>query len=240
MAAEAIEVAEAQAEDVALVENVAAEATAQKKASTTLSAADIVRLTDLALQSPCQVDAMKQWNEENTEKRVSAAVVSKYVNHKKDTGAYYVAEKRGPKALLTDDEMARLLSLTQRTRSLGWPITASRFASLARGITLKTRGTLSNVPGVAQFSDSWAKKHLRKEGFRVRAATTSRTVTARQVVEEGGRWFRELEELRGSDVRVIFNVAPPHPASASVPYRLPTVAPQADMAGPSGPATKIK
>ena len=201
-AAAASEAAQKEADNVALVEEVLE----KQSQRTTLSVADIVHLTDLAQQRECQVDAVKEWNEKNSEKKVSAALVSKYVKHKVDTGDYYVPRQRGPKPLLTDGEMEKVLNLTQRTRALGWPITAARFSALARGVTLKSRGSLSNVPGVEQFSASWAKTQMHKHGFRVRAATTSRTVTAKQVVEEGERWFQELEELRGVDPRLVFNV----------------------------------
>ncbi|KAJ9459234.1 hypothetical protein DIPPA_23637 [Diplonema papillatum] len=113
-----------------------------KTRSSALTAAEIKVVTDLAEPlGVVQADIVRSWNAEHPDKTVSEAVVSKYVKYKREHNDYFVAGKRGPKPLLTPPEEERLLRLTVMTRRLGWPVTANRFAALARGVAAKARGS---------------------------------------------------------------------------------------------------
>ena len=90
------------------------------KKNTLLSDEEIQQLTDAAMVAGVmQIEVVRRWNQEHPDKTVSAAVLTKYVTHMKNTGEYFTRSKRGPKSLLTNDEEDRLVRLTLMTRSLG-------------------------------------------------------------------------------------------------------------------------
>ena len=140
-----------------------------------MSAEEIKEFTDQVVATPgCVVaDAHRAWNREHPGKEISYSVAAKYINHyRRHEQKYYVPENRGPKSLLSKEETQKLLDLTALTRRLGWSVTAPRFRRLARGVVRRSRGdravggTVGSVPGLSEFSESWAKSFMKHHGFR--------------------------------------------------------------------------
>ena len=69
---------------------------------------------------------------------------------------------------------------------------------------------MGQVPGLSEFSESWAKSFMRAHGFCVRAETTDRVVKVSEVLAEGNEFFANMNAVREGELNVfpelVFNM----------------------------------
>jgi hypothetical protein len=120
-------------------------------------------------------------------------------------GAARAGVKRtGRKPLLKGALEERLFASLQHLRAAGLPLSAAKVAAGAKGILSRDKnGITDDQGGPAKFSVSWATKWLKRNGFRVRSATTDRTIGAEEIAALGPPFFQEAHD---AEVK--------HPASA--------------------------
>ena len=108
--------------------------------------------------------------------------------------------------MLTPKEVESLKKAALEIRRAKKPLSALIFSAMAKGIWTRSRKSIAGlVSGYAEFSPSWARGMMEELGFRVRSATTDRTVSAQTVVEEGAIFYAELKPHSDVEHALLFN-----------------------------------
>jgi len=131
-----------------------------------------------------------QYMKERFGKTVSASNVSRYIRMSQ------FEYKTAGRAPLIDDVMGEKLGKAlARFRDRGLPVDSSLVVSMSRGILERHhRGSTIATGGAKVVSRAWANQWLKANGFRYRAATTDRTVSAKQIVEDGRQFYLGVKE----------------------------------------------
>jgi hypothetical protein len=120
---------------------------------------------------------------------------------------YQAVRKAGRQSLLLPREEQELLYCLRKFRHSSLPLRAKRVMRLARGIVAHSRpGALMTQGGVITLSKSWAIDWLHHHSFRVRSATTDRTISPEEVARVGPPFFQELREAQVTNPALCFNM----------------------------------
>jgi hypothetical protein len=120
---------------------------------------------------------------------------------------YCEVRPAGRHSLLRESETTELLFCLRKFRNSSLPLRAKRVMRLARGILRHHRPTvLATQGGFMTLSKSWAIHWLHDHGFRVRGATSDRTVTPEEVARVGPPFFQEIRDSGVSDPALCFNM----------------------------------
>lgn len=176
-----------------------------------LSAEDIEQVTRSALRSTC-ARATRVWNEAHAEKRVGERAVQRWVLYYKTEKAFYKPKERGAPRLLLEAELKEVMAAFQDLRKAGTAVCSRVFAAIARGVAYRHRPELQSALSggasaggrTALFSLSWARAEMRRQGLRVRRATTSRTVPASVIAASGPGFYSEIRATSCSKA-LLFN-----------------------------------
>jgi hypothetical protein len=118
-----------------------------------------------------------------------------------------VGNRTGRPCLLTAAEEEELLGTLAEMRGSSVPLCARLVASIAKGIVEHLRpGTTTHTDGALRVSRSWAAKWLAAHGFRVRAATTDRTISAEAICALAPAFYDNLRATNAKHPELIFNM----------------------------------
>ena len=170
-----------------------------------MTESQIRAVTDMARENSA-AGACRKWNAQNPDCKVTERTVQRYKAHFNEHATYFTTGKRGPKNILTEIEDRLLNTTFDQIRAACAPVCSRVFASVARGIVARTRPEVVLQERVLLFSLSWAKEQMKRCGIRRRAATTDRTVSAKQIKKDGIGFYRSLRESGCAYSALVFNM----------------------------------
>ena len=109
------------------------------------------------------------------------------------------------KNLLTAAEHTLWVQALNLLRKRHEAIDSTLAACIARGILKRTRPR-AVAEGALKISDQWARDAMSLCGFRVRRATTDRTVTCDEIRLKGVPFFKELSQKKVKCRSLVFNL----------------------------------
>ena len=105
--------------------------------------------------------------------------------------------RRGPRHLLTNEEMTELFDLVESQTHL--PLNAHRFRELALLVVSKHRSAdlaiSKGIVGFQQYCDNWCRTWMKVFGLRRAKPTTSRTISSEEIVAETLGFYEQLRQI---------------------------------------------
>ncbi len=140
---------------------------------------------------------IKAYNRKHPGRQVSYSSAQRWVESFKQKLTHYTPLKRGKSCLLPKALEDEVIDVFKKTRDLSEQCDSQLICSITRGLVRKAKlsATLASEGGVDAFSDFWARSFLHRHKIGVFAPTTTRTASAKSIVEAASGFYRDIARV---------------------------------------------